>query len=301
MTCSGTRAAELALRMKYAGVAAERLTVVTRWRRGWTRRSPPVRARSSRCRPTRRCWSCGTCWRAPRPGAGPLGDERLPSCGTTSMRRYPADLALWLELAAAQGGPVLDVGAGTGRVALALARAGHDVTALDREPELLDALAAGGRPVTVRARRRRREPTSPSTDASRSSSCRCRRSSCCPSAARFLAVARGHLAGRAAGGAIAAALEAFDDRRRRCPTPTPAPSAAGASPRSRPRCARARRRPIERVRRTFGPDGGVREEIDAIELANVTSTRSRHEGRAAGLRRSRRGWRRPTSTSAPRW
>ena len=55
---------------------------------------------------------------------------------------YGADLPLWRELAAAAGGPVLDVGAGTGRVALDLARAGHDVTALDREPELLAALAA---------------------------------------------------------------------------------------------------------------------------------------------------------------
>jgi SAM-dependent methyltransferase len=53
---------------------------------------------------------------------------------------YTADLALWGELAAAAGGPVLDVGAGTGRVALDLARAGHAVTALDRDADLLAAL-----------------------------------------------------------------------------------------------------------------------------------------------------------------
>ena len=41
---------------------------------------------------------------------------------------YREDLTLWLALADATGGPVADVGAGTGRVALALARAGHDVT-----------------------------------------------------------------------------------------------------------------------------------------------------------------------------
>ncbi len=50
---------------------------------------------------------------------------------------YRADLAFWLALAAQQGGPVLDVGAGTGRVALALARAGHQVVALDADSELL--------------------------------------------------------------------------------------------------------------------------------------------------------------------
>ena len=39
MTCSGTRAAELALRLKYAGVDAERLARrARRCRTGWTRR-----------------------------------------------------------------------------------------------------------------------------------------------------------------------------------------------------------------------------------------------------------------------
>ncbi len=63
---------------------------------------------------------------------------------------YAADLPLWLELAAATPGPILDVGAGTGRVALALARAGHAVHALERDPVLLDALRAraAGLPVT---------------------------------------------------------------------------------------------------------------------------------------------------------
>jgi len=55
--------------------------------------------------------------------------------------RYTADLALWRELAGEVGGPVLDLGAGSGRVSLDLARAGHDVTALDLDPLLLDALA----------------------------------------------------------------------------------------------------------------------------------------------------------------
>jgi SAM-dependent methyltransferase len=53
---------------------------------------------------------------------------------------YRADLPLWHELAEQSGGSVLDVGAGSGRVTLELARSGHTVTALDREPQLLDAL-----------------------------------------------------------------------------------------------------------------------------------------------------------------
>lgn len=54
---------------------------------------------------------------------------------------YAADLPLWEELAERCGGPVLELGCGTGRVALHLARRGHPVYGLDRDPELLDALA----------------------------------------------------------------------------------------------------------------------------------------------------------------
>jgi len=54
---------------------------------------------------------------------------------------YGEDLALWRSLAVEHGDPVLDVGAGTGRVTLDLARHGHRVTALDRDHELLDELA----------------------------------------------------------------------------------------------------------------------------------------------------------------
>jgi SAM-dependent methyltransferase len=53
---------------------------------------------------------------------------------------YAEDLPLWRSLAASRGDPVLDVGAGTGRVSLDLAAAGYQVTALDRDPELLAAL-----------------------------------------------------------------------------------------------------------------------------------------------------------------
>ena len=65
---------------------------------------------------------------------------------------YAADLPLWHELAAAADGPILDLGCGTGRVALDLAAAGHDVTALDSEPEFLRVLAARAREAGLRVR-----------------------------------------------------------------------------------------------------------------------------------------------------
>jgi SAM-dependent methyltransferase len=53
---------------------------------------------------------------------------------------YEADLKLWDELP----GPVLELGCGTGRVSLRLARGGHRVVALDRDRHLLAVLAERG-------------------------------------------------------------------------------------------------------------------------------------------------------------
>jgi SAM-dependent methyltransferase len=62
---------------------------------------------------------------------------------------YRRDLSLWLELADRSGDPVLDIGAGTGRVALTLATAGHEVIAVDNDPVLVEELGrrAAGLPV----------------------------------------------------------------------------------------------------------------------------------------------------------
>jgi SAM-dependent methyltransferase len=67
---------------------------------------------------------------------------------------YAADLPLWEELAERCGGPVLELGCGTGRVALHLARRGHEVIGLDRDRELLEVLeerAKGLELTTLRA------------------------------------------------------------------------------------------------------------------------------------------------------
>ena len=62
---------------------------------------------------------------------------------------YDADLPLWRQLADATGGRVLDLGAGTGRVALDLAAQGHEVVALDSDPELLTELSERSESVTT--------------------------------------------------------------------------------------------------------------------------------------------------------
>lgn len=50
---------------------------------------------------------------------------------------FADDLPLYRGFAARAGGPVLELGCGTGRVALALAAAGHAVTAVDLSPAML--------------------------------------------------------------------------------------------------------------------------------------------------------------------
>jgi SAM-dependent methyltransferase len=65
---------------------------------------------------------------------------------------YEADLPVWRELAAQARGPILDLGCGTGRVALDLAARGHDVTGVDCEPSFTAALAARARERGLRVR-----------------------------------------------------------------------------------------------------------------------------------------------------
>jgi SAM-dependent methyltransferase len=54
-----------------------------------------------------------------------------------AFRAHRRDLDHYVQLAQAARGPVLELGAGTGRVTLALLRAGVDVTAVDRSASML--------------------------------------------------------------------------------------------------------------------------------------------------------------------
>jgi SAM-dependent methyltransferase len=200
---------------------------------------------------------------------------------------YAEDLPLWRELADAAGSPVLDVGAGTGRVALDLAAHGHEVVALDVDGELLEALAAraGDLPVqTVRADARdfalgRRFPlvlVAMQTiqllggPAGRAAVLRC---------------ARAHLpTGGLLAAALADALEGFDAEH----DPPPLPDVReidGTVYASRPVAVRDTGDGvvIERIRETVDRAGRRTAEGDAITLDRLDAATLGAEGEAAGL------------------
>ncbi len=57
------------------------------------------------------------------------------------------DVAFWLALAGREGGPVVEWGAGTGRIAVPLARAGSDVTAVELSENMVNVGREKGGPV----------------------------------------------------------------------------------------------------------------------------------------------------------
>jgi SAM-dependent methyltransferase len=70
--------------------------------------------------------------------------RRDPATAAALARLYdldlaedPGDVELYLALAARTGGPVLEIAAGSGRVAVPLAAAGHEVTIVDNDPAML--------------------------------------------------------------------------------------------------------------------------------------------------------------------
>jgi SAM-dependent methyltransferase len=201
---------------------------------------------------------------------------------------YDLDLPLWRELAAREGAPVLDVGAGTGRVALDLARRGHEVVALDRDAALLAALrerGAGLAVSTVEADARdfalhRRFPLVlvPMQTIQLLGGPDGR--------ARFLARARDHLVpGGLLAAALADALEAFDADHDHPPLPD-LRELHGVIYSSRPVAVRdlGARAAIERVREIVAADGTRSVSDDVVELDRVSPDELVAEAAAAGLR-----------------
>ncbi|MGI8729095.1 MAG: class I SAM-dependent methyltransferase [Solirubrobacteraceae bacterium] len=202
--------------------------------------------------------------------------------------RYAADLPVWRELAEAQAGPILDVGAGTGRVALDLARHGHEVVALDREPAFLDALRARAGELSVQTvvgdasgfdlpGRGFGLIVAPMQTIQLLGAA---------GRAGFLRSAREHLApGGLVACALADAMEAFDAEHVLLPLPDVG-HVDGVSYFSQPVALRdlGERMAIERLRTMVAPGGRRSLSEDITQLDKVTPVEVEAEARAAGMR-----------------
>ena len=203
---------------------------------------------------------------------------------------YRADLPLWRELAAERGGPVLELGCGTGRVALDLADRGHAVTALDSDEDLVRALAR-------RARERGLRVDAVTGDARALSLGRTFRLVTAPMQVvqllggaegrrRLLRAVRRHLA---PGGLLAAALaDPFEAVPREDALP-PLPDVregGGWVFSSTPVAVRADGRAvaIDRLRQVVSPDGALSEHLVTLRLDPLSAAELEAEAREAAFR-----------------
>jgi len=199
---------------------------------------------------------------------------------------YAEDLELWRALAAEADGPVLDVGAGTGRVALDLAARGVEVVALDVDADLLAALSEraaaagltvetacadarwfdlGGRRFGLIAVPMQTLQLLPDAEAR----------------GAFLRTARRHLReGGVVAAALADALDSFDAESDGLPEPDVA-TVDGVQYSSLPLAVvdEGGRAAIHRLRQA----DGAPEEHDVIRLARVDAAMLAEEAEAAGL------------------
>jgi SAM-dependent methyltransferase len=201
---------------------------------------------------------------------------------------YAADTPLWRSLADRHGDPVLDVGAGSGRIALDLARHGHRVTALDHDPVLIAELerrAAGLELETTVSDARdfeleQRFPLiiAPMQTIQLLGGSDGRR--------RFLGCARRHLeSGGVVALAITEALERYDAREGFLVPMPDIRELDGVVYSSQPTAVRedADGFVLERLRETITPDGQRTIEEDLIRLDRLTAAELERQGQAVGL------------------
>jgi SAM-dependent methyltransferase len=199
---------------------------------------------------------------------------------------YREDLALWRSLAGA--GPVLDVGAGTGRVSLDLAARGVPVVALDADAELLAALEerAAGLPVeTVCADARSFDLGGRRFEAIFVPMQTLQLLGGPEGRAAFLRCARAHLAPSGiVAAALADALESFTAETDALPEPDCC-EVDGVRYASRPLAVvdEGDRAAIHRLREIDGPDGERSESHDVIRLDRVDDAALQAEAAALGF------------------
>lgn len=202
---------------------------------------------------------------------------------------YAEDLPLWRDLATVHGGPVLDVGAGTGRVALHLGGRGFEVVALDRSAALLGALRerAHGLPVeTIEADARDFDLAGRRFALILVPMQTIQLLGGADGRARFLRCARAALApGGLLAIAIADALETFDEVRNLPPIPD-IREIDGILYASRPVSVHnePERAVIRRIREIVDAKGNRTVEEDRIGLDHLDAATLEGEGAAAGFR-----------------
>ena len=201
---------------------------------------------------------------------------------------YAADIDVWRTLADEQGDPVLDVGAGTGRIAVDLARHGHRITGLDADPALVAELA----------RRATGLALTPVCSDARDFTLQERFALIivpmqtiqlfggAPGRARFLACAARHL--RPHGLVAVAITETLERYSPEDGLPLPIPDIReleGTVYSSQPTAIREDRDGfiLERVRETISPGGEREIEQDVVRLDRLIAGELEQEARAAGL------------------
>jgi SAM-dependent methyltransferase len=225
----------------------------------------------------------------PPPPPGTAAD-RLVIWHDIECGGYDVDLPLWRELAHAGAGPLLDVGAGTGRVSVHLAARGVDVTALDLHEELLQALRRRAERLDLRiptiAADARSFDAGPARYATIIVPMQTLQLLGGPEArAQFLDAARAHLRpGGILAAALADALEAFDEEHTEPPLPDMR-EVDGVVYCSRPIAVREHEQTvsIERIRETVDAEGRRTVEGDVIHLDRVTAAQVAQEGTARGF------------------